>query len=116
MRCIHSKGIIQGDLKPVNIRLNGSGEDLMADFGLSRFQFAEYILAYSGTVDYVAPGLFDEQAICTRKVDVCAFGLVLYEILIRIAVFASSHYTFPIIRRILIGRLPTRRFRPSAEQ
>jgi serine/threonine protein kinase len=51
MRCLHSKGISHGDLKPADILLNGSVEDLMADFDLSRFEFAEHSLAHSGTVD-----------------------------------------------------------------
>jgi serine/threonine protein kinase len=107
MRFIHSKGIIHADLKPSNVLVNGRGEALISDFGLSRFECNDYTLTpEGGTVNYAAPELFQEGAIPTRQLDVYAFGLLLYEILTGLAVFPSSEYTFPIVRQILSGEMP----------
>jgi serine/threonine protein kinase len=107
MRFIHSKGIIHGDLKPANILVDRNGEALICDFGSSRHEVADYTpTPESGTVNYAAPELCQEDAIHTRKVDVYAFGLVAYEILTGTAVFPSSHYPFAILKRILKGDLP----------
>jgi serine/threonine protein kinase/TPR repeat protein len=108
MRFIHSKGIIHGDLKPSNILVNFGGEGLMSDFGLSCFEKDDYTLtAGGGTVNYAAPELFNEDTRRTRKVDIYGFGLLMYEILTGTAVFASSKYAFPIMKRILAGEMPS---------
>jgi TPR repeat protein len=107
MRFIHSKGIIHGDLKPSNILLSSRGEAIISDFGLSRFEAADYTLtADSGTVNYAAPELFRDGMPHTRQADVFAFGLVLYEILTGIAVFPSSESPFTTLRRIRDGDMP----------
>jgi serine/threonine protein kinase len=107
MRFIHSKGIIHGDLKPSNILVNRPGEALISDFGVSRREFADYTLTpESGTINYAAPELFREGAPYTRKVDVFAFGLVVYEVLTGTAVFPSTAYAAPILTKILSGEMP----------
>jgi hypothetical protein len=107
MRYIHSKGIIHGDLKPSNILVTGCGEALISDFGLSRPECPDYTLTPdSATVNYSAPELFEEDALPTRKVDIYAFGLLVYEILTETAVFPTSEGAMPNMKRILSGKLP----------
>jgi serine/threonine protein kinase len=57
-------------------------------------------------VNYAAPESFKADTIHTRKIDVYAFGLVMYEILTETAVFPISDYAFPIMKRILGGEMP----------
>jgi serine/threonine protein kinase len=107
LRFVHSKGIIHGDLKPSNILVNGGGEAVIGDFGISRFESNDYTLTpESGTVNYAAPELFEEKAIPTHQIDVFAFGLVMYEILTGKAVFPSSGYAFPILKQIKDAQMP----------
>jgi serine/threonine protein kinase len=101
MRFVHSRKIIHRDLKPSNILIRGNGRALIGDFGSIRFENSEGTLtAESGTVHYAAPELFDESADLTTKVDVWAFGLILYEIVSGFAVFPSSLSPFDVIRKI----------------
>jgi serine/threonine protein kinase len=108
MRFIHSRGILHGDLKPSNVLLNGRAEALISDFGLSRFECGNYTLTpEGGTMDYAAPELFSEDAVLTRKIDVFAFGMLVYEILTGNPVFRSSGSALAIMARILTGDMPT---------
>jgi serine/threonine protein kinase len=107
LRFIHSKRIIHGDLKPSNILVSARGEALLSDFGASRCESNDSPLTIDGgTVNYAAPELFKDGAVHTSRVDVFAFGLVLYEILTEQAVFPRSEYAFPIGTRISHGELP----------
>jgi hypothetical protein len=107
MRFIHSKGIIHRDLKPSNVLVNRRGEPLIGDFGLSCFDCPDYTLPTEGaTVNYAAPELFKENTACTRQVDIYAFGLLMYEIITGAAVFPTSEYALPILRRIQNGEMP----------
>jgi serine/threonine protein kinase len=107
MRFIHSKGIIHGDLKPGNILVNGRGQAVISDFGVSCFESEPQTLAPdAGTVNYSAPEQLTTGAICTRQIDVFAFALVMYEILTGTAVFPRAEFEFPIVKRILSGDRP----------
>jgi hypothetical protein len=107
MRWIHSKGIIHGDLTPSNILVNVRGEALISDFGLSCLESSDDTLTPDGaTINYAAPEQFKESAPRKRQVDVYAFGLLVFEILTGTAVFPSSEYAFPTLKRIRSGQLP----------
>jgi TPR repeat protein len=107
MRYIHSKELIHRDLKPANILVNNRGEAIISDFGLSCPEIADYTLTPDCPfVSYAAPELFAEGIAPTQKVDVYAFGLLLYEIITGSAVFPPSLYPFPIMDRITKGVLP----------
>jgi serine/threonine protein kinase len=107
MRFVHSKRIIHGDLKPSNILINSRGETLIGDFGASRIESNETTeIAEAATVHYAAPELFRGDAMLTQKVDVFAFGLVLYEILKEHPAFDISAPVFTVMKRILKREMP----------
>jgi hypothetical protein len=88
MRYIHSQKIIHGDLTPANIFLSEKWRGLIGDFGLSRFASADGRASPSlGTPLYAAPEQLNHSDEYTAKVDVFAFGLILYEIIANVPAF-----------------------------
>lgn len=81
---LHSHHIVHRDLKPDNVLIDDNFHPHITDFGLSQsFQSYEPVLSNSfdkGSPVYMAPELFN-GAIVTSKVDVYAFGILMYEVL-----------------------------------
>jgi serine/threonine protein kinase len=110
MRFVHSRAIIHRDLKPSNILIRANGRALIGDFGSSCSVDSDATitgLSESGTVHYAAPELFEDDAEPTAKVDVFAFGLILYEIITGHPVRPLSMSPFDVIRQIRSGYQPT---------
>ena len=79
MTKIHAAGIIHRDLKPWNVILDNEMLPRICDFGLAKFQGEEDELkSDAGTPDWMAPELFEEGGY-TNKVDVYAFGIMMWE-------------------------------------
>ncbi|KAK8842123.1 hypothetical protein M9Y10_026350 [Tritrichomonas musculus] len=87
MKEVHSVGIIHRDLKLENILVNENNKIKVSDFGLctlisldsetmSRTQT-------TGILKYIAPELLQEKTKYDEKVDVYAFGVVVYQILMK---------------------------------
>jgi serine/threonine protein kinase len=101
MRFIHWRNIIHLDLKPSNILVRDNCRALIGDFGSSFFERDEgTIPVRTGTFNYAAPELTDASCNVSGKVDVFAFGLILYEIFCDDAVFPTSLPLFTVIQRI----------------
>lgn len=84
---MHDAGVIHRDLKPNNIMLEGSGEQLqlfIMDFGLARLHESESTLfgpgSVAGTPAYFAPELLGGHA-PTQASDLFAMGVVLHRLL-----------------------------------
>lgn len=76
----HAKGVLHRDLKPQNVMLDGKGRVRITDFGLAGL--AETIQGDdvgSGTPAYMSPEQLAGRDV-TRRSDVFALGLVLYEV------------------------------------
>ncbi len=87
----HALGVVHGDLKPSNILLTEDGRAIILDFGLARMEAASETEAVSlagleiqaqgvGTTAYMAPEMFVTRA-GSRKADLFALGVILYEAL-----------------------------------
>ena len=81
MAYIHSRGYVHRDLKTQNILLDKNLDMKMCDFGLTKLKSELNSGAgqFAGTPCYMAPELFDRK-FYDDKVDVFAFGTVLWEI------------------------------------
>jgi serine/threonine protein kinase len=107
LRFVHFREIVHRDLKPSNVLIRRNGRALIGDFGASRFKSDDATMTgVEATVYYAAPELFVENAELTPKVDVWAFGLILYEIVAGFAVFPSSLSPFEVIRQLRGQRRP----------
>jgi TPR repeat protein len=106
LRYVHSKGFIHQDLKPSNILINGQCRALIADFGAARQTDVDATPdGVTGTVHYAAPEQF-EEILPTTKIDVFAFGLILYEILVGSPVFGLNEPPFTVIPKVRSGYVP----------
>src|SRR5574340_1054020 len=80
---IHSQGIIHRDIKASNILLNTNGDVFLTDFGIARISTDATQLTSTGdvlgTVDYVAPELFEEHRRADERSDLYSLGVLLYE-------------------------------------
>jgi serine/threonine protein kinase/tetratricopeptide (TPR) repeat protein len=85
LAAIHGAGIVHRDIKPNNIILDGTGQDLrlvITDFGLARAHEAEPSFSggqMAGTPDYMAPELYQNHP-PTQASDLYAFGVVLHQV------------------------------------
>jgi Tol biopolymer transport system component len=84
----HRHGVVHGDLKPGNIMLTGDGAKLL-DFGLATLspvaassgaEPASSARAAGGTLPYMAPEQLEGRA-TDHRIDVFAFGAILYEMI-----------------------------------
>jgi serine/threonine-protein kinase len=106
----HEKGILHGDLKPANIMLTFSKNEVkVCDFGVARRIVGEAgpdvrdttLAGFAGTPAYMAPEVVCEQPVDLRA-DIFSLGVVFYEMLARTNPFAAESMlaTFDRIRQL----------------
>lgn len=79
---VHKEGIIHRDVKCANILITDSGKVQLCDFGVagiieSRFDKRSTV---TGTLQWMAPELFDSHVSYGTEVDIWAFGSLTYEV------------------------------------
>ena len=84
MRYVHAKKIIHRDLKMKNILINLKKHVKICDFGISKVMDLTTQTSMThgiGTIPFMAPELFEIDAKYNEKVDVFAFGVIMFYIL-----------------------------------
>ncbi|OHS94681.1 hypothetical protein TRFO_39151 [Tritrichomonas foetus] len=81
MLYIHQRGIIHRDLKPENILLDAEKHVKISDFGISTLSSYTIHTTGVGTLTYMSPEQLNGDVHYSNKVDVYAFGILLYFIL-----------------------------------
>lgn len=83
MKYIHFKNIIHRDLKPTNILIASDGTIKICDFAVSKLILNDEktMTLGTGTLQYMAPEIINEEEYYDSKVDVYSFGIVLFFIL-----------------------------------
>jgi len=80
---IHSQGIIHRDIKASNVLLSADGRYFLSDFGIARVTTDVTRLTSTGdvlgTVDYVAPELFEAGRKADALSDLYSLGVLLFE-------------------------------------
>ncbi|KAK1235366.1 hypothetical protein PQX77_001414 [Marasmius sp. AFHP31] len=110
---LHSKKIVHGDLKGVNVLITRLLRACIADFGLSRIADTQGIGVTSstrsaGTMRWLAPELLSGDERPSKTSDMYSFACVCYEIFTGLPPFAELKNDMAVMLAVHQGRCPSR--------
>ena len=101
---VHEYGFMHRDLKPQNILFDEKGRACLADFGIARLADNTQTTAVVGTLKYMAPEQFKDEALGTFT-DIYQLGVILYELLTGVPPYEATS-TAGLIRKLLDEPVP----------
>lgn len=114
---IHAAGIIHRDIKSSNVLLNDEGRCYLTDFGIARVVSDMTQLTSTGnvlgTVDYVAPELFEVDHRADERSDLYALGVLLYEMVTGRLPFSADNQLALISMHVNKPVPPPRQYAPQ---
>ena len=108
MMALPSTRIIHRALKPDSVLRNDSLEPKVADFGLSKFVeqgATQYQTLHGGTAAFMAPEIYEEKPY-DFKVDVYAFGMLVYCTLTGLTPFKDCPTPYVVGTKVMQGQRP----------
>lgn len=107
MQYLHAHQIVHRDLKSLNVLLDSNYHIRICDFGFSRHASNEQQMTSNiGTPHWMAPEILDVTHNYTSKVDVYAYGIVLWELVTSLTPYSG------IDTRAIISEVRTKDIRP----
>ncbi|WP_338955959.1 protein kinase domain-containing protein [Spiroplasma endosymbiont of Polydrusus cervinus] len=97
----HQNDIIHRDIKPENILISYDGKIKVADFGVAILENSEDLESSKiiGTSKYMAPEIVQSKP-ATKRSDIYALGIILYELAIGTAPFVGKNPTFIAVKHV----------------
>ncbi|WP_368486812.1 protein kinase [Spiroplasma sp. DGKH1] len=114
----HRNDIIHRDIKPENILISYDGKIKVADFGVAILDNNSEDLENNkiiGTSKYMAPEIVQSKP-ATKKSDIYALGIMLYELAIGTAPFVGKSPTLVAVKHVKELPLPPRLIDPQMPQ
>ncbi|KAJ2992689.1 hypothetical protein NUW58_g2081 [Xylaria curta] len=105
---VHKQGIIHRDIKCANVLITEVGGVQLCDFGVAGIVETKFDkrTTFIGTLHWMAPELFDQNAQYGTEVDIWAFGSMIYEIASGLPPNVRSNVRLPQFGEYLREHLP----------
>ncbi|KAH8165178.1 hypothetical protein CIB48_g3068 [Xylaria polymorpha] len=105
---VHKQGIIHRDIKCANVLITEVGGVQLCDFGVAGMVETKFDkrTTFIGTLHWMAPELFDQNAQYGTEVDIWAFGSMVYEIASGLPPNVRSNVRVPQFGEYLRDHLP----------